>query len=166
MKIIDLYWKRLESIDKEKDIIYRLEWIWLEQDVTIQTNYCGNVYYLIYLFSFAITHRLYLHYYYFFSKILTSKKSHPKKFLNYFSFQPSISSFNFYLFLTIYISFLSFTFLFYISILISWLINHSHQLFYSLFFYIAILILVVLSTSIYLLYFYISIYSCQFFANR
>jgi len=36
MKRCNLYWKKLESADKEKDIIYRLEQMWLEQDVIFE----------------------------------------------------------------------------------------------------------------------------------
>ena len=34
METVDLHWKRIESVDGEKDIIYKLEWIWPEQDMT------------------------------------------------------------------------------------------------------------------------------------
>ena len=29
-----LHWKRLESVDEKKDIVCRLEWMWLNWDVT------------------------------------------------------------------------------------------------------------------------------------
>ena len=40
MKRCDLYWKRLESVNKKKKIIYKLEWMWLKQDmIYTQTKY-------------------------------------------------------------------------------------------------------------------------------
>ena len=38
METCDLYWKRSESVAKKKDIIYKLEQIWLDQDVTRLVN--------------------------------------------------------------------------------------------------------------------------------
>ena len=38
MKVIDLYWKRLESMDKRRDVIHKLGQKWLDQDITTIDN--------------------------------------------------------------------------------------------------------------------------------